>query len=253
MCRVSQQARGWQARWRDLHRDAAASGAIRSGLASMAIVRPSSRNMLRWLRDQHQLAARARRESLSRGKRICCCFRARPQAATAISLLRLANATREERIARKWRSRYALTNLAQARTGPGLPLVTRSATVRPAPCALRGESRAGSAVTGWRSRERLAAPSRGGPAMSRSAARARTGHDRTSLYSEITRQDHRRAWKPAHCVLVGPTLVGIGAGQGADRQMPKNAATQRPLLRRQSCLILWGAVIGSRVRRARAG
>ena len=75
--------------------------------------------------------------------------------------------------------------------------------------------------------------------MSRSAARARTGHDRTSLYSEIT--DKIIAELEAGRV---PWVQPWGTSAAkAPIAMPKNAATQR----RYSginVLILWGAVIG---------
>ena len=75
--------------------------------------------------------------------------------------------------------------------------------------------------------------------MSRSAARARTGHDRTSLYSEIT--DKIIAELEAGRVpWVQPWGTSVAKAPIA---MPKNAATQR----RYSginVLILWGAVIG---------
>src|SRR5580700_11302122 len=74
--------------------------------------------------------------------------------------------------------------------------------------------------------------------MSRSAARARTGHDRTSLYSEIT--DKIIAELEAGRV---PWVQPWGtAAAKAPVSMPKNAATQR----RYSginVLMLWSAVI----------
>ncbi|MDE3111170.1 MAG: DUF1738 domain-containing protein, partial [Acidobacteriota bacterium] len=74
--------------------------------------------------------------------------------------------------------------------------------------------------------------------MSRSAARARTGHDRTSLYSEIT--DKIIAELEAGRL---PWVQPWGAsGTGAAVGLPRNAATGR----RYSginVLILWGGVI----------
>ena len=76
--------------------------------------------------------------------------------------------------------------------------------------------------------------------MSRSAARARTGQDRTSLYAEITDkiiaelEGGRVPW-------VQPW--GTSAAK-APIAMPKNAATQRRDSGDVNVLILWGAVIG---------
>ena len=75
--------------------------------------------------------------------------------------------------------------------------------------------------------------------MSRSAARARTGHDRTSLYSEIT--DKIIAELEAGRV---PWVQPWGTSAAkAPIAMPKNAATQRRYSG-VNVLILWGAVIG---------
>src|SRR5450631_618448 len=74
--------------------------------------------------------------------------------------------------------------------------------------------------------------------MSRSATRARAGHDRTSLYSEITDkiiaelEGGRVPW-------VQPW--GTAAAK-APLAMPKNATTQRRYSG-VNVLILWGAVI----------
>ena len=74
--------------------------------------------------------------------------------------------------------------------------------------------------------------------MSRSAARARTGHDRTSLYSEIT--DKIIAELEAGRV---PWVQPWGTSAAkAPIAMPKNAATQRRYSG-VNVLILWGAVI----------
>ncbi len=74
--------------------------------------------------------------------------------------------------------------------------------------------------------------------MSRSAARARTGQDRTSLYSEIT--DKIIAELEAGRV---PWVQPWGtAAAKASLAMPKNAATQRRYSG-MNVLILWGAVI----------
>jgi antirestriction protein ArdC len=74
--------------------------------------------------------------------------------------------------------------------------------------------------------------------MSRSAACARTGHDRTSLYSEIT--DKIIAELEAGRVPWVQTW-GTSAAK-ASLAMPKNAATQRRYSG-VNVLILWGAVI----------
>ena len=74
--------------------------------------------------------------------------------------------------------------------------------------------------------------------MSRSAARARTGQDRTSLYSEIT--DKIIAELEAGRV---PWVQPWGtAAAKASLAMPKNAATERRYSG-VNVLILWGAVI----------
>ena len=74
--------------------------------------------------------------------------------------------------------------------------------------------------------------------MSRSAARARTGHDRTSLYSEIT--DKIIAELEAGRV---PWVQPWGTSAAkAPIAMPKNASTGR-LYSGINVLILWGAVI----------
>src|SRR5580692_6520826 len=74
--------------------------------------------------------------------------------------------------------------------------------------------------------------------MSRSAARARTGHDRTSLYSEIT--DKIIAELEAGRV---PWVQPWGTSAAkAPIAMPKNAATQRRYSG-VNVLILWGAVV----------
>ena len=83
--------------------------------------------------------------------------------------------------------------------------------------------------------------------MSRSATHARAGHDRTSLYAEITDkiiaelEGGRVPW-------VQPW--GTAAAR-APLAMPKNATTQRRYSG-VNVLILWGAVIG-RGSPARAG
>jgi len=83
--------------------------------------------------------------------------------------------------------------------------------------------------------------------MSRSAALARTGQDRTSLYAEIT--DKIIAELEAGCV---PWVQPWGtAAVKAPLAMPKNAATGRGYSG-INVLILWGAVI-ERVSPARAG
>ena len=75
--------------------------------------------------------------------------------------------------------------------------------------------------------------------MSRSAARARAGHDRTSLYSEIT--DKIIAELEAGRV---PWVQPWGTSAAkAPIAMPKNAATQRRYTPAINVLILWGAVI----------
>ena len=82
---------------------------------------------------------------------------------------------------------------------------------------------AGSAVTGWRSRERLAAPVAETRDVHVHAARARAGQDRTSLYSEIT--DKIIAELEAGRV---PWVQPWGtAAAKAPLAMPKNAATRR--------------------------
>jgi antirestriction protein ArdC len=74
--------------------------------------------------------------------------------------------------------------------------------------------------------------------MSRSAARARAGQDRTSLYSEIT--DKIIAEPEAGRV---PWVQPWGtAAAKTSLAMPKNAATQRRYSG-VNVLILWGAVI----------
>jgi antirestriction protein ArdC len=74
--------------------------------------------------------------------------------------------------------------------------------------------------------------------MSHTAARARTGHDRTSLYSEIT--DKIIAELEAGRV---PWVQPWGASAAkASLAMPKNAATRRRYSG-VNVLILWGAVI----------
>src|SRR4029077_5924124 len=76
------------------------------------------------------------------------------------------------------------------------------------------------------------------PAMSRSAARARAGQDRTSLYSEITSK--------IIAELEAGRVPGVQpwgtAAAKAPLAMPKNAATQRRYSG-VNVLILWGAVI----------
>ena len=75
--------------------------------------------------------------------------------------------------------------------------------------------------------------------MSRYAARARSGQDRTSLYSEIT--DKIIAELEAGRV---PWVQPWGTSAAkAPIAMPKNAATQRRYSG-VNVLILWGAVIG---------
>jgi antirestriction protein ArdC len=74
--------------------------------------------------------------------------------------------------------------------------------------------------------------------MSRSAARARAGHDRTSLYSEIT--DKIIAELEAGCV---PWVQPWGtAAAKAPLAMPKNASTGRRYSG-VNVLILWDAVV----------
>ena len=74
--------------------------------------------------------------------------------------------------------------------------------------------------------------------MSHSAARARNGHDRTSLYSEIT--DKIIAELEAGRV---PWVQPWGTSAvKAPLDMPKNAATRRRYSG-VNVLILWGAVI----------
>ena len=90
----SQQARGWQARRRDLHRTRQQVGQSVPDCERATVIAKHAR----WLRDQHHLL-RALDEL--RGKDLLC-FCA-PAACHGDLLLRLANATREERIA-WWRS-----------------------------------------------------------------------------------------------------------------------------------------------------
>src|SRR5258707_4284709 len=74
--------------------------------------------------------------------------------------------------------------------------------------------------------------------MSRSATRARAGHDRTSLYSEITDKIIAEL-KPGGVPWVQPW--GTAAAK-ASLAVPKNATTQRRYSG-VNVLILWGAVI----------
>jgi len=74
--------------------------------------------------------------------------------------------------------------------------------------------------------------------MSRSAARARTGRNRTSLYQEITEKIIAEL-EAGRVPWVQPW--GTAAAK-ASLAMPKNAATQRRYSG-VNVLILWGAVV----------
>ena len=74
--------------------------------------------------------------------------------------------------------------------------------------------------------------------MSRSAARARSGQDRTSLYSEITNKIIAEL-EAGRVPWVQPW--GTAAAK-APLAMPKNAATERRYSG-VNVLILWGAVV----------
>ena len=87
---------------------------------------------------------------------------------------------------------------------------------------------AGSAVTGWRSRERLAAPVAETRDVTFSRSRSHRPRPDEPLFRNH-RQDHRRAGGRPRAV--GPTLGDVG-GQGADRHAEERG-DPAPLLRHQ--------------------
>ena len=214
----SQQARGWQARRRDLHRTRQQVG---QSVPDWRRRRPCDRHReTRVAGCATSITCCARSTSFA-GK--ICCASARLRRATAICCY--ASRTRPAKSASPGGARRRDRRIPVRRSTAGA-------------LRLRGERRAGSAVTGWRSRERLAAPVAETRDVTFSRSRSHRPLPDEPLFRNH-RQDHRRVG--SRPCAVGPTLGDVG-GQGCQSPCRR---TRRPSAAYSgvNVLILWQVIL----------